>query len=120
MLHDISAWLSAAHTNCTTTDTMWFMVGMFGQLFFASRFFVQLFYSEKAKKSVMPVAFWYISIGGGLITLVYSVRLGQMGLPFFIGQVGGLVVYARNLMLIYREKNRPKALDAVPAAPGHD
>jgi len=73
---------------------------------FASRFFVQLFYSERAKKSVMPVAFWYISIGGGLITLVYSVRLGQMGLPFFIGQIGGLAVYARNLMLIHREKAR--------------
>ena len=104
MVHQISAWLSANHTNCTTQDTLWLIVGMCGQLFFASRFFVQLFYSEKAKKSVMPVAFWYISIGGGLITLVSSVRLGQMGLPFFIGQVGGLAVYARNLMLIYREK----------------
>lgn len=102
-------WLNGPHTNCTTTDTAWFLVGMFGQLFFASRFFVQLFYSEKAKKSVMPVAFWYISIGGGLITLVYSVRLGQMGLPFFIGQVGGLAVYARNLMLIQREKARARA-----------
>ena len=109
MFHEISAWLSANHTNCTTTDTLWLTVGMVGQVVFASRFFVQLFYSERAKKSVMPVAFWYISIGGGLITLVYSVRLGQMGLPFFIGQIGGLVVYARNLMLIHRERarNRP-------------
>ncbi len=106
MLHDISAWLSAIHTNCTSTDTLWLMVGMVGQVVFASRFFVQLFYSERAGKSVMPVAFWYISIIGGLITLVYSVRLGQMGLPFFIGQVGGLVVYARNLMLIHRERAR--------------
>jgi lipid-A-disaccharide synthase-like uncharacterized protein len=120
MLQNLSAWLQTAHTNCTTTDTVWFMVGMVGQLFFASRFFVQLFYSEKAKKSVMPVAFWYISIGGGLITLVYSVRLGQMGLPFFIGQVGGLVVYVRNLMLIYREKARLKALATAPVPPGHD
>jgi len=108
MAEQIVAWFNASHTNCTTTDTLWLMIGMFGQLFFASRFFVQLFYSEKAKKSVMPVAFWYISIGGGLITLAYSVRLGQMGLPFFIGQVGGLAVYVRNLMLIHRErKHRP-------------
>jgi lipid-A-disaccharide synthase-like uncharacterized protein len=114
MLHQISAWLSAPHTNCTSTDTLWLMIGMFGQLFFASRFFVQLFYSERAKKSVMPVAFWYISIGGGLITLVYSVRLGQMGLPFFIGQIGGLVVYARNLVLIFREKKRAKAAAPAP------
>ncbi len=109
MLNQITAWLTANHTNCTTTDTLWLAIGMVGQLFFASRFFVQLFYSEKAKKSVMPVAFWYISIGGGLITLAYSVRLGQMGLPFFIGQVGGLAVYARNLMLIHKEKARAKA-----------
>jgi|WetSurMetagenome_2_1015567.scaffolds.fasta_scaffold667952_2 lipid-A-disaccharide synthase-like uncharacterized protein len=115
MLHDIAAWLNANHRSCTETDTLWLMIGMFGQLFFASRFFVQLFYSEKAKKSVMPVAFWYISIGGGLITLAYSMRLGQMGLPFFIGQIGGLAVYARNLMLIHREKSREKALAA--AAP---
>jgi len=108
MFHEISAWLSANHTNCTTTDTLWLTVGMVGQVVFASRFFVQLFYSERAKKSVMPVAFWYISIGGGLITLVYSVRLGQMGLPFFIGQIGGLVVYARNLMLIHRERARKR------------
>jgi len=106
MLDQMTAWLVSNHTNCTTTDTLWLMIGMFGQLFFASRFFVQLFYSEKAKKSVMPVAFWYISLGGGLITLVYSVRLGQMGLPFFVGQIGGLVVYGRNLMLIHREKAR--------------
>ncbi len=109
MLNQITSWLSSNHTNCTTTDTLWLMIGMFGQLFFASRFFVQLFYSEKAKKSVMPVAFWYISIGGGLITLAYSVRLGQMGLPFFIGQVGGLAVYVRNLMLIHKEKARARA-----------
>jgi lipid-A-disaccharide synthase-like uncharacterized protein len=109
MLDQIMAWLAAPHSSCTNSDMLWFMVGMFGQLFFASRFFVQLFYSEKAKKSVMPVAFWYISIGGGLVTLVYSIRLGQMGLPFFIGQVGGLAVYVRNLMLIYREKARAAA-----------
>jgi len=109
MLNQIASWLSANHTNCTTTDTVWFLVGMFGQMFFASRFFVQLFYSEKAKKSVMPVAFWWISIGGGLVTLIYSVRLGQMGLPFFIGQIGGLAVYVRNLMLIYRDKAAAKA-----------
>ena len=108
MLHHLATWLSANYTRYETTDMLWLVVGMIGQVVFASRFFVQLFYSEKAKKSVMPVAFWYFSLGGGLITLVYSVRLGQMGLPFFFGQLGGLVVYARNLMLIYREKKVQK------------
>lgn len=109
MFHEISTWLTVNHTNCTTTDTLWLSIGMVGQVVFASRFFVQLFYSERAGKSVMPVAFWYISIVGGLITLFYSVRLGQMGLPFFFGQVGGLAVYARNLMLIHKEKARARA-----------
>ncbi len=108
MLHHLAAWLSTTYTQYETTDMLWLVVGMVGQVVFASRFFVQLFYSERAKKSVMPVAFWYISIGGGLITLVYSVRLGQMGLPFLVGQVGGLAVYARNLMLIHREKKAQK------------
>jgi lipid-A-disaccharide synthase-like uncharacterized protein len=108
MLHHLATWLSANYTQYETTDMLWLVVGMIGQVVFASRFFVQLFYSEKAKKSVMPVAFWYISIAGGLITLVYSVRLGQMGLPFLIGQVGGLAVYGRNLMLIHREKKAQK------------
>ena len=109
MLHSISAWLTANHTNCTTTDTLWLTIGVVGQMLFASRFFIQLFYSEKAKKSVMPVAFWYFSLGGGVITTVYAVHLGKSGLPFLMGQVGGLVVYARNLMLIYREKKANNA-----------
>lgn len=88
------------------TEHIWLIIGFGGQALFASRFFVQLFYSERAKKSVVPVAFWYFSLGGGLITLVYSIHLGKMGLPFMMGQLGGLVVYARNLMLIYREKAR--------------
>jgi Predicted membrane protein len=90
-------------------DVIWLTIGFGGQALFASRFFVQLFYSERAGKSVMPVAFWYFSLGGGLITTVYALHLGKSGLPFLMGQVGGLVVYARNLMLIYREKAREKA-----------
>jgi lipid-A-disaccharide synthase-like uncharacterized protein len=87
-----------------STDHIWIAVGFIGQMLFASRFFVQLLRSEMAGRSVVPVAFWYFSIGGGLITLVYSYHLGPVGLPFLVAQLGGLVVYARNLHLIYREK----------------
>jgi lipid-A-disaccharide synthase-like uncharacterized protein len=93
----------------SAADAIWLTIGFGGQALFASRFFVQLFYSERAGKSVMPVAFWYFSLGGGLITTVYAVHLGKSGLPFLMGQVGGLVVYARNLMLIYREKKAAKS-----------
>ena len=80
-----------------------------GQMLFASRFFVQLLKSEMEGRSVIPVAFWYFSIGGGLITLVYSFHLGKVGLPFLVAQLGGLFVYARNLHLVYREKRRRRA-----------
>ncbi|MDE2183290.1 MAG: lipid-A-disaccharide synthase N-terminal domain-containing protein [Alphaproteobacteria bacterium] len=89
-----------------TTDHIWLAVGFIGQALFASRFFVQLFKSEMEGRSVIPIAFWYFSLGGGTITLIYAYHLGQVGLPFLLAQGGGLVVYARNLYLIYREKNR--------------
>ena len=87
-----------------TTEHFWLSVGFLGQAFFSSRFLVQWIASERKGESVVPVAFWYFSIGGGLITLVYSFHLGKVGLPFLIAQLGGLVVYARNLWLIHREK----------------
>jgi lipid-A-disaccharide synthase-like uncharacterized protein len=89
-----------------TPNHIWITVGFIGQLLFGSRFFVQLFRSEMEGKSVIPLAFWYLSIGGGLITLVYSMHLGQDGLPFLVAQIGGLFVYVRNLQLIYRERRR--------------
>src|SRR5258708_30070469 len=93
-----------------TPEHIWIAVGFVGQGLFASRFFVQLLRSELEGRSVIPVAFWYFSIGGGLITLVYSFHLGKVGLPFLIAQLGGLVVYARNLWLVRREKQRAQAV----------
>jgi len=93
-----------------TSDHIWIAVGFIGQGLFASRFFVQLLKSEMVGRSVVPVAFWYFSIAGGLITLVYAYHLGSVGLPFLLAQIGGLVVYARNLHLVYREQRRNAAL----------
>jgi lipid-A-disaccharide synthase-like uncharacterized protein len=67
------------------------------------------FSSSSSRARWIPVAFWYFSIGGGLITLVYSFHLGKVGLPFLVAQLGGLFVYARNLHLVYREKRRRRA-----------
>jgi lipid-A-disaccharide synthase-like uncharacterized protein len=92
-----------------TPEHVWIAVGFVGQLLFGSRFFVQLFRSEMEGKSVIPLAFWYLSIGGGLITLAYSFHLGQDGLPFLVAQIGGLFVYARNLQLVHRERRRAAA-----------
>lgn len=80
------------------TPWYWWVIGFGGQLVFASRFWVQWVASERAKRSVMPISFWYLSIVGGLLSLVYAVyRLDPV---FILGQLTGTVIYARNLKLI--------------------
>jgi lipid-A-disaccharide synthase-like uncharacterized protein len=80
----------------------WVIFGLLGQLFFSLRFIVQWIYSERAKKSVIPISFWYLSITGGAILFVYAVY--RRDIVFVIGQGTGLLVYARNLMLIAMHK----------------
>lgn len=87
-----------------TSEHIWLMVGFAGQALFASRFLVQWFKSEIEGRSVIPVAFWYFSLAGGIITLVYALHVGKDAAPFILGQIGGLVVYSRNLYLIFRER----------------
>ena len=87
-----------------TTDQMWLGIGLLGQAFFSGRFLVQWIASERARKSVVPLAFWYFSIGGGLTLLAYAIyRLDPV---FIIGQGGGLFVYSRNLYLIFLSPER--------------
>lgn len=88
-----------------TPEHIWLLIGFAGQGLFASRFLVQLLKSEIEGRSVIPVAFWYFSIAGGVITLVYAIHVGKDAGPFIAGQAGGLVVYARNLYLIFRERS---------------
>jgi lipid-A-disaccharide synthase-like uncharacterized protein len=91
-----------------TTDHVWLLIGFIGQGLFASRFLVQWFKSEIEGRSVIPVAFWYFSLVGGVVTLVYAIHVGKDAAPFIAGQAGGLVVYARNLYLIFRERSALK------------
>jgi lipid-A-disaccharide synthase-like uncharacterized protein len=80
----------------------WVVVGLAGQLMFSMRFLVQWISSERAKKSVMPIAFWYFSIAGGLILL--SNALYRRDPVFILGQSTGLFIYLRNLWLIRADK----------------
>lgn len=73
-------------------------VGFLGQLLFSSRFIVQWIASERARNSVMPVVFWWLSLAGGATLLSYAIW--RMDPVFIMGQGMGLVVYARNLFLI--------------------
>ena len=85
-----------------TTEQMWIGIGLFGQLLFSCRFIIQWITSEKQKKSVIPLAFWYFSIAGSLTLLAYAVY--RTDPVFILGQFMGLFIYMRNLILIHREK----------------
>lgn len=78
----------------------WMAVGFLGQLFFASRFFIQWLYSERKKKSYVPKIFWYLSIIGGAMLFVYAAHIKDA--VFIAGQGVGLFIYARNIILINR------------------
>lgn len=82
--------------------TIWLIIGFLGQAFFFMRFVVQWIASERARKSIIPSAFWFFSIGGGLVLLIYAIYRED---PVFIaGQALGLVIYSRNIFFIVREK----------------
>lgn len=79
------------------------IIGFIGQGVFASRFIVQWIYSERIGESKIPIIFWYLSILGGLMLLLYAISRSD---PVIItGQLFGILVYSRNLILIYRKKN---------------
>ncbi|MDJ1157035.1 lipid-A-disaccharide synthase N-terminal domain-containing protein [Chelatococcus sp. SYSU_G07232] len=81
---------------------LWLALGLFGQALFAMRFIVQWLASEREGRSVVPLAFWFFSIGGGLITLAYGFH--QREPVIILGQSLSIFIYARNLMLIQRER----------------
>ena len=73
--------------------------GFLGQALFSMRFLIQWIMSERARASVMPVAFWYFSLAGGIVLLTYAIY--RWDPVFMLGQAMGLAVYARNLWLIH-------------------
>jgi lipid-A-disaccharide synthase-like uncharacterized protein len=81
---------------------MWLAFGFLGQFLFGARFVVQWISSEKKKKSHFPIAFWYLSLSGGLILLIYAIY--RKDPVFIVGQGMGIFIYIRNLMLIAQHK----------------
>ena len=77
----------------------WIALGFIGQALFTARFLVQWIASERARSSVMPVAFWYFSLIGGVMLLAYAVY--RKDPVFVLGQTLGVVIYSRNLWLIH-------------------
>jgi lipid-A-disaccharide synthase-like uncharacterized protein len=78
----------------------WFLFGLVAQLLFTARFIVQWIVSEKAGKSVIPLAFWFLSMGGGIMLFIYGLVRRE---PIIIlGQGLAIIIYIRNLMLILK------------------
>ena len=82
----------------------WLIVGLTGQAFFSARFLVQWIVSEIKKESIVPVSFWFLSIGGSLVLLTYSIY--RQDPVFILGQSVGILIYTRNLVLIRRARER--------------
>ena len=107
-------WALMARFNVSTPfEAVWAAVGLFGQVMFFMRFFIQWIASERKKQSVVPLAFWYFSIAGGAILLAYACY--KADIVFILGQGGGLVIYIRNLMLIRSHKARLEESARPPA-----
>jgi len=80
----------------------WLIIGFLGQFLFSMRFIVQWLQSERMKKSIIPLAFWYFSVAGGVTLLAYAIH--RRDPVFIVGQGSGLFIYARNLYFIFKEK----------------
>jgi lipid-A-disaccharide synthase-like uncharacterized protein len=88
----------------TWTSLPWVVIGFGAQMVFATRFLIQWIVSERKKESVIPVAFWWVSFFGGVTLFAYFVW--RQDLPAVLGQSSGIVIYARNLRLIYKKQRR--------------
>jgi lipid-A-disaccharide synthase-like uncharacterized protein len=86
-----------------TANAFWVAFGFLGQALFSMRFLVQWLASERARRSVIPTAFWYFSIAGSVILLSYAVY--RRDPVFIVGQSMGFFIYFRNLWLIRKEKS---------------
>lgn len=103
-LTHLTTWL---HDTFVAQFDAWILLGFVAQALFTMRFVVQWLASERAKRSVVPIAFWFFSLGGGALLLVYAIQRQD---PVFIaGQGMGLFIYIRNLWLIAAERKAAMA-----------
>jgi len=104
----VVAEITARWNNTTTTELFWLGVGFGAQTMFMMRFVIQWLASEKARRSVVPEAFWYWSLAGGFMLFVYAVY--RMDPVFILGQLSGLFIYARNLQFIRQSRREGREL----------
>src|SRR5262245_6177581 len=83
------------------------LVGYVAQILFTMRFLVQWIASERAGRMVMPIAFWFFSIGGGVLLFAYA--LYKRDPVLILGQGFGVFVYLRNLYFDLRDRRKAAA-----------
>lgn len=105
MQHAVGAYLTDVFI---TRLDWWVVLGLVAQGLFTMRFLVQWIASERAGHSVIPTAFWFLSIGGGLLLLVYA--LYRKDVVFIAGQAFGVFVYLRNLYFVLRDHKATKVI----------
>jgi lipid-A-disaccharide synthase-like uncharacterized protein len=88
--------------------TLMKVIGLVGQMIFGSRFLVQWLASERLGRSVIPVAFWYLSLVGCVLTFGYAIYIKEP--VFILAQLGGMMIYSRNLYFVYRDRKRAHPL----------
>ncbi len=91
----------------SNTEIPILVLGFTGQALFFMRFFVQWLHSEKHHRSLIPTAFWYFSLGGSSLLLIYAII--RKDIVFTVGQASGFLIYARNLYLIHAERQEKLA-----------
>ncbi|MFM9995407.1 MAG: lipid-A-disaccharide synthase N-terminal domain-containing protein [Phycisphaerales bacterium] len=97
-------WLFKALNITTWTSLIWVAVGLGGQLAFSGRMLIQWMISEKSRRSVVPALFWWLSLVGGLMLFAYFAW--RQDLVGVMGQSTGIVIYARNIRLIFKQRRR--------------
>ena len=113
MISQLGEWF---HVVFVEQFNAWIMLGFIAQGLFTMRFLVQWIASERAGRSIIPIAFWFFSLGGGLLLFIYAIHRQD---PVFIaGQGLGVFIYVRNLWLIANERNSLSAIDGDPEKGG--
>ena len=102
MTDQIAQLVNWLHTVFVMQFDAWIVLGLLAQGLFMMRFVVQWIASERARRSIVPVAFWFFSRVGGTLLLIYAIQ--RQDPVFILGQGLGLFIYIRNLWLIANER----------------
>jgi lipid-A-disaccharide synthase-like uncharacterized protein len=97
------------------TEITWLAIGFLAQLMFSMRFILQWLASERARRSIVPEAFWYFSFVGGAMLFAYAIY--RMDPVFILGQGAGLLIYARNIHFIWQGRLRDGQASTAPSTP---